>query len=77
MCTIGSDQHSTCRASRGATQDEALRLRERDVAAVRQRGDAQAAAVADVLIVVFDLRITDIHLHSSVLSEAMQKQELV
>ena len=45
-------------------QHEALGLREGDVAAVRERCDAQAAAVADVLVVVLDLRITDVHLRA-------------
>eukprot|EP00951_Prasinocladus_malaysianus_P030099 scaffold281563_cov46-Prasinocladus_malaysianus.AAC.1 len=52
----------TGRSGRGATQHQALGLGEGDVAAVRQGSDAQAATVANVLIVVTDLGITDVDL---------------
>ena len=57
-----ANDYRTCRACRGAPQDEALRLRESDVASVRQGSDAQAAAVPNVLIVVAHLGVTDVHL---------------
>lgn len=48
-----------------AAQHEALGLRQRDIAAVRERSDAQAAAVADILVIVFNLRVADVHLPPS------------
>jgi hypothetical protein len=55
-------ESSTCWARRSATEDEALRLGEGYVTAVSQWRDAEAAAVADVLVVVADLCIADVHL---------------
>lgn len=49
-------------AAAGRTQDEALRLGQRDVAAVGQRRDAQAARVADVLAAVGDGGVADVDL---------------
>ena len=43
-----------------AAEAEAERLRERDVAAVGERGDHEAAAVADVLVRVFELGVGDV-----------------
>lgn len=57
MCFTGG-------AGGGAAEDEALGLGERDVAAVRQGCDAQAATVADVLVVVRYLRVAYVHLHN-------------
>ena len=50
------------RSAAPRTQPQALRLRERDVAAVCEGGDAEAAAVADVLVLVPDLRVADVDL---------------
>ena len=61
----GCSRFRTCRAGGCTTKDQALRLRERDVAPVRQRRDAQAAAVANVLVVVLDLCVADVDLRSS------------
>ena len=57
---------TTCGAGGGTPQHELLRLCERDVAAVRERRDAQAAAVADILIAIRDLRIADVHLQNEI-----------
>ena len=59
----GCRQASTGSGRPGAPQDEALRLGERDVAAVSQGSDAEAPAVAHILIIVADLRIAYTHLH--------------
>eukprot|EP00967_Tisochrysis_lutea_P032511 scaffold38437_cov20-Tisochrysis_lutea.AAC.10 len=48
--------------NKGTSQDQALRLGECDVAAICQGGDAQAAAVAHILVVVLYLCITDVDL---------------
>ncbi len=61
-CKRAANKHHTCRACRGAPQDEALCLREGDVASICQGSDAQAAAVANVLTIVSDLRVADVHL---------------
>ena len=55
-------KEATCRASRGTPQHQALCLGEGDVAAIREGSDAQAAAVANVLIAVWDLGVAHIHL---------------
>lgn len=55
----------TCRARRGAPQDETLRLGECDVAAVCQGRYAKASAIAHILVVVVDLCITYAHLHAT------------
>ena len=61
----GCSRFRTGRAGGCTTKDQALRLRERDVAPVRQRRDAQAAAVANVLVVILDLCVADVDLRSS------------
>jgi hypothetical protein len=52
----------TSRACWRAAQHQPLRLCQRDVAAVREGSDAQAAAVADVLVVVRNLGVADVDL---------------
>lgn len=54
----------TCagRAGGGTAKHQALRLGQRDVAAIREGRDAQAAAVADVLVVVRDLSVANVDL---------------
>ena len=52
----------TCRASWGASQNQPLRLSQSDVAAICERCDTEAAAVANVLIGILDLSITDVDL---------------
>ena len=70
-CTAGlarahfSAEVDTSRPCRCASKDELLGLREGDVTAVSQRGDAKTAAVADVLIPVHDLGVADIYLQLS------------
>ena len=53
----------TCRPCRGAAKHQTLRLSEGDVAAIRQGSDAEAAAVANVLVVVLNLGVANIDLH--------------
>ena len=62
-------RNNTCRPCGRAAEDEALCLGERDVAAVREGRDAQAAAVADELIAVQHLRVTDAYLRRYVFQE--------